>query len=43
MRSLSEELGLMNRVGRWVWKRCGIDGEAARYRGVPDREAVAIA
>jgi hypothetical protein len=43
MRALCDELGLMNRVGRWVWKRCGIDGEAARYRGVPDREAVALA
>ncbi|OHV03051.1 AurF N-oxygenase family protein [Mycobacterium talmoniae] len=42
MRALTEELGLMNRVGRWVWKRCGIDGEPARYRSAPDRSARAI-
>ncbi|KWX66100.1 diiron oxygenase [Mycobacterium sp. NAZ190054] len=42
-RALSEEIGLRNRVGRWAWKRCGIDGEPARYRGEPDRRAASIA
>ena len=33
----------MNRVGRWMWKRCGIAGETARYRSAPNREAQLIA
>ena len=42
-RALAEEIGLMNRVGRWMWKRCGIAGETARYRSAPNREAQLIA
>jgi hypothetical protein len=42
MRALAGELGLMNRVGRRIWKLCRIDGDAARYRSAPDREAIAI-
>ncbi|WP_182349080.1 AurF N-oxygenase family protein [Tomitella gaofuii] len=37
MRTLADELGLMNRVSRRLWRRLGIDGRRARYRGEPDR------
>lgn len=37
MRTLSDELGLTNRVSRRVWRLCRIDGPRARYRGEPDR------
>ncbi len=43
MRALATDTGLMNRVSRRVWKWCGIDGEASRYRGEPDRTATVIA
>lgn len=43
MRALAADLGLMNRVGRRLWKICRIDGDAARYRSAPEREAIAIA
>lgn len=42
MRALAAEVGLMNRVSRFVWKRLGIDGEASRFRGEPDRRAQVI-
>ncbi len=42
MRSLAEEVGLMNRTSRGVWKRLGIAGEPSRYRGEPDRRAELI-
>lgn len=43
MRALATETGLMNRVSRRMWKRLGIDGEASRYRGEPDRTARVVA
>jgi hypothetical protein len=39
MRALAHETGLLGPVSRRVWKRMGIDGEPARYRGEPDRTA----
>ncbi|WP_320670603.1 AurF N-oxygenase family protein [Patulibacter defluvii] len=39
MRALATDVGLMNPVSRRVWRRLGIDGEATRYRGEPDRTA----
>jgi hypothetical protein len=43
MRALATELGWMTPLARRLWKRCGIDGEASRYRGEPDRTARAAA
>jgi hypothetical protein len=43
MRALAAEVGLMNRISRRVWRLCGIDGEAALYRGEPDRRAEVLA
>ncbi|MCV7192125.1 AurF N-oxygenase family protein [Mycolicibacterium brumae] len=43
MRALSHELGIMTPLGRRMWKLARISGEEARYRGEPDREAIAIA
>ncbi|AEF40189.1 AurF N-oxygenase family protein [Hoyosella subflava] len=37
VRALSENIGLMNPVGRLAWRLCGIDGRASRYRGEPGR------
>lgn len=42
MRSLAEEVGLMTRTSRGVWRRLGIAGEPSRYRGEPDRRAELI-
>lgn len=39
MRKLAGDLGLMNPVSRWLWKRLHIDGKASRYRGEPHRAA----
>ncbi|KAA0023808.1 AurF N-oxygenase family protein [Antrihabitans cavernicola] len=41
MRTLADDLGLMNRVTRKVWKMLHIDGEHARYRGEPARSLAA--
>jgi len=43
MRALATELKLMNRTTSKLWRLMGIDGEPARYRGEPEREATAIA
>ena len=43
MRALAAEIGLMNRVSRRVWRRLGVAGEPARYRGEPDRRAEVFA
>jgi hypothetical protein len=43
MRALADEVGLMNRISRRVWRRCGIDGEPALYRGEPNRSAEVLA
>lgn len=37
MRGLAQDLGLMNRVSRAVWRRAGIDGPVTRYRSEPER------
>ncbi|MBO0768917.1 MAG: diiron oxygenase, partial [Solirubrobacterales bacterium] len=39
MRKLCEETGLMTRLGKWMWKKCGIYGVPSRYRSEPDRTA----
>ncbi|WP_072736745.1 AurF N-oxygenase family protein [Rhodococcus triatomae] len=39
MRALADELGLMNRATRRLWKMLHIDGRHARYRGEPQRTA----
>ena len=39
MRALAHEVGLMNPASRRLWRRLGIDGDASRYRGEPDRRA----
>ncbi|WP_460308482.1 AurF N-oxygenase family protein [Actinocorallia aurea] len=39
VRMLADQLGLMNPVSRAVWRRCGIDGPASRFRGEPHRPA----
>lgn len=38
IRMLCEELGLMNRVARLVWRLCKVDGQPSRYRSEPQRE-----
>ncbi|MQY03643.1 AurF N-oxygenase family protein [Actinomadura macrotermitis] len=43
VRMLAEELDLMNPVAKAVWRAFGIDGEASRYRGEPDRRVHAAA
>jgi hypothetical protein len=35
VRALADELGLMNRASRRVWKALGIDGRPSRFRGEP--------
>ncbi|MBD0711474.1 MULTISPECIES: AurF N-oxygenase family protein [unclassified Streptomyces] len=37
VRMLAEEIGLMNKASRPVWRALGIDGRPARYRGEPAR------
>jgi hypothetical protein len=39
VRALADQIGLMNPASRIVWKLCGIDGAASRYRSEPDRTA----
>lgn len=39
VRALCEELGLMNRPARRVWRALGIDGRASRFRSEPARAA----
>ena len=39
VRMLAEELGLMNKVSRRVWRALGIDGSASRFRGEPKSAA----
>ncbi|GGK32555.1 AurF N-oxygenase family protein [Nocardia camponoti] len=39
VRALVEDLGLMNRVTRPLWKLMKIDGGTSRYRGEPERRA----
>lgn len=41
MRALADDLGLMNRVTRRLWKAMHIDGRPSRYRSEPDRHAAA--
>jgi hypothetical protein len=43
MRALADELGLMNRTTKRLWKRLSIDGRHSRYRSEPDRRARAAA
>lgn len=42
MRTLSDELGLTNRVSRLTWRVLRIDGPRARFRGEPDRTRAAV-
>lgn len=35
VRALAQNAGLMNPVSKLVWKLCGIDGRASRYRSEP--------
>jgi hypothetical protein len=35
VRMLAEDIGLMNKVSRPVWKALRIDGRPARFRGEP--------
>jgi hypothetical protein len=35
VRALADDLGLMNRVSRRVWRRLGIDGRPSRFRSEP--------
>ncbi|EME21972.1 AurF N-oxygenase family protein, partial [Rhodococcus triatomae] len=37
MRALADELGLMNRTTKRLWRRLAIDGRHSRYRSEPDR------
>lgn len=41
VRLLADELGLMNRVSRVLWKALKIDGKSSRFRSEPDRAPVA--
>ena len=43
MRALATDVGLMTRLGRRTWRRLGIDGDVADYRGQPDRTANVVA
>lgn len=43
MRTLADELGLMNPVTRRLWKALHIDGDYARYRSEPERRLRATA
>ena len=40
VRLLADELGLMNRVSRVLWKALKIDGKPSRFRSEPDRVLV---
>lgn len=35
VRMLAEDLGIMNRASRWLWRRLRIDGRPSRYRSAP--------
>ncbi len=37
VRMLCTDMGLMNRIGRPMWRLCRIDGPPSRYRGEPQR------
>jgi hypothetical protein len=39
IRMVAEELGLMGRTGRFMWRLMGIDGRPNRYRNEPGRAA----
>lgn len=39
VRMLARDAGLMNRVSAKVWRLCGIDGDASRFRSEPIRRA----
>lgn len=41
VRLLADELGLMNRVSRVLWKALKIDGKSSRFRSEPDRASAA--
>ncbi|HVK27364.1 MAG TPA: diiron oxygenase [Nocardioides sp.] len=40
VRMLADELGLMNKVSRQVWRALGIDGPSSRFRSEPKSAAV---
>ncbi|KRB78713.1 hypothetical protein ASE01_04590 [Nocardioides sp. Root190] len=40
VRMLADELGLMNKVSRRIWRALGIDGTASRFRSEPKSAAV---
>lgn len=39
VRMLATDTGMMNRAAKLVWKLCGIDGKASRFRSEPDRSS----
>lgn len=39
VRMLATETGMMNRAAKFMWKVCGIDGKASRFRSEPDRSS----
>ncbi len=39
VRMLATETGMMNRAAKLMWKACGIDGKASRFRSEPDRSS----
>mgnify|MGYP005997241711 FL=1 len=39
VRMLATDTGMMNRAARLMWKLCGIDGKASRFRSEPDRSS----
>lgn len=39
VRMLATDTGMMNRSAKLLWKACGIDGRASRYRSEPDRSS----
>ncbi|MCJ0893662.1 diiron oxygenase [Rhodococcus sp. ARC_M5] len=39
VRMLATDTGMMNRAARLMWKMCGIDGKASRFRSEPDRSS----
>lgn len=43
VRMLATETGMMNRAAKLVWKLCGIDGKASRFRSEPDRSSAQFA
>ena len=43
VRMLCDEVGLMNRPARLMWRICKIDGRSSRYRSEPQRQHVSAA